>query len=105
MNKNQKIVTWIADALILLACTFPPWKHTFQSQGISQVSKPAGYRFFFEPPSPQFVPFVDSMHEKNRGFGVSLDFGRLSIDLFVIIIIGGILILSLMRNPEDQRQK
>lgn len=86
MNKKQLLIAWVAGLLVALAFIYPPWIHTFQAAGISQVRNPAGYHFIFTPPLPQ---------DSSVLYGVTLDLSRLCIEQAVICVFGVLGILSL----------
>ena len=78
--KNH-VALFIGGGLIAVSLLFPPWASTYQTQGISQVRRPAGYGFLLAPPSPQ--------SNSNR-YGITVDWSRLAAQIGVIaLLVGG----------------
>lgn len=80
MKKSQRIALKTIIMLVSLITILVPWQYTFQSEGISQVVRPAGHHLIFTPPSPEYD------HPRS---GVKLDFELYLIQLFGIIIVFG----------------
>ncbi len=84
MNNQQFRVSLVAvsvgAAFLVASLLFPPWSFTFQTEGISQVRKPAGYAFLLNPPPPQ---------EKSLLCGIVLDWSRLGTQLLAIAVTTG----------------
>lgn len=86
MNGYQRFTAVLAIIIITLSSIYPPWEYTFQDQGISQVTKPAGYHLIFLPPEPE------SSYEN---YGVRIDFDRYLIQIIGIsILFGGFFFIS-----------
>ena len=84
MTRLQSSSITIGAGLLLLASLFPPWLHTFQAPGISQVRRPAGYHLLVTPPPPA---------QDNLRFGVALDLQRLLIEYLIIVVGSGTLFI------------
>jgi hypothetical protein len=83
-NPQSRASIWVVSfgaALFVASLSFPPWSFTYQSQGISQVRKPAGYAFLLSPPPPQ--------EEKSRLHGIVLDWSQLGAQLLAITVTTG----------------
>lgn len=80
MNKSQKTILVLVATLLCCNFLFPPWIHTYQQAGISQVHRPAGYASIFAPPEPR---------NEYRRDGVVMDTSRLVVQSLVVLIAGG----------------
>lgn len=93
MNKGRKLIIAFAVAGFIGTSVYVPWEHTFQEQGISQITRPAGYHLIFSPPEPR---------SKRPQFGVSLDISRLLIQYFVIVVsFSGAFIITNFKNKQQ----
>jgi hypothetical protein len=86
----SEIAVIIGGALIVISLLFPPWLYTFQTRGISQVRKPAGYGFLLAPPAPE--------HD-NVIYGISLDWSRLSAQVVMLALLTAICWFGARRSP------
>jgi hypothetical protein len=68
-------VRYVGGTLLAANLLFPPWIYTFQSQGISRVTIPAGYAAVFAPPEPRTSGYIH---------GVSIDVTRLVVQTLAI---------------------
>lgn len=71
----------VGGIFLALSLLFPPWAYTYQTTGISQVRKPAGYGFLFVPPSPK-AP-------SHNYYGIVLDWSRLTAQIGLIALLTG----------------
>jgi hypothetical protein len=72
--------------IIVCMCLFPPWNYTYQTRGIRQVKKPAGYSFLFSPPAPE---------RDTSFFGVQIDFARLMIQILIALALATAILFML----------
>ena len=70
-----KVVKTITVGSLFIVILFPPWIESFKN-----VSRPLGYAFLFISP-----------HSNHNGAGVSIDYGRLLLQIFLI---GGVYLLA-----------
>ena len=70
----------VGGILLTLSLLFPPWAYTYQTTGISEVRKPAGYGFLFVPPSPEGSHYAK---------GIVLDWSRLTAQIGLIGLLTG----------------
>jgi hypothetical protein len=90
LNSKQKVISIFGIIVIIGMCIFPPWIHTYNSNG-TYSENPAGYSFIAEPPSPR-------SHDARNG--VEIDLNRLLIQIIAdVSFIGlGLLIFSRATN-------
>ena len=94
-SKKAKIVK-IAVGFVVVACLFPPWSYTFNSPDMPPSARSAGYSLILSPPEPK---------RSHRWDGVRLDYGRLSIELIIIGLVGGLAIFSVSDKESDSESK
>lgn len=73
-----------ALVIAIAAALFPPWKYTFAEAGMAVISQPAGHSLLIRPPEPL---------RQNIHFGVTLDYGRLALE---VISVFGIALVPLL---------
>ncbi len=78
LNKAQKVILIISLALIAFSFLFPTWE--FRRTEITRVLKRVDYQFILAPPKYKTHP-------------MQIDYGRMLIQIVVIVIVGGGLIL------------
>lgn len=78
LNKAQKMILIISLALIAFSFLFPCWE--FRRTEITRVLKRVDYQFILAPPNYRNNP-------------MDIDYGRMLIQIVVIVIVGGGLIL------------
>ena len=78
----RSLVLLVGGALIVASLLFPPWAYTFQTAGISQVRKPAGYGFVLAPPTPEHLENGDDVL-----FGIVLDWSRLTAQVAALALL------------------
>ena len=91
MNRKQKVVFWLGIIVFALMGIFPPWRYTFAALDRGGgMSKPAGYGFIFDPPTPlqDFPPF-----------GIVLDGSRLMVQWLMVAAFTTALIVTLRKKP------
>lgn len=86
---RQKSVLLIGGAIFFLMCLFPPWLYTIDAPSL-HAEKPASYGFLFWPPKPE---------KEGSAFGVRIDWSRLSLQSFILMLAIGILSL-VGKKPE-----
>ena len=91
ITNRQRVALVISSSLLALCFLVPPWVFTFQSQGISQVQKPAGYSWVFEAPLPE---------GDSPLFGITLDKTRLFVEVLGVVALGatGFLLVGYRRQ-------
>ena len=102
LNKNQKIVCWVALGIIVVMGLFPPWvcgthnTPTDKPIGSGLFTESAGgYHFIFVPPSQSYSYSTDTTYiEVYR-----LDYGRLFLQWLLMVAVSGGLIF-LFREPQ-----
>lgn len=104
LNKNQKIVCWVALGIIVFMGLFPPWISAYH------VTNPkthwpgfieedaAGYHFIFVPPTK--IGNVDEAGNWTT-YSFHLDYGRLFLQWILIVAVSGAL-LFLFREPQKK---
>lgn len=108
LNKNQKIVLWVALGIIVLMGLFLPWVcGTYTTPLDALAQKPTGntmfnesaaeYNFIFTPPPQKGYRSVSSMVDVSYVY--RLDYGRLLIQWLMVIAVSGGLIF-LFREPQ-----
>lgn len=109
LNKNQKIVLWVAIGIVVLMGLFPPWVcGTYTTPLDVLAQKPTGntmfnesaaeYHFIFAPPPQKGYRSVSSMVDVSHVY--RLDYGRLFIQWLMVIAVSGGLIF-LFREPRQ----
>lgn len=86
MRISSNAVLFVGGLLFAMSLLFPPWTHTYQIQGISQVRTPAGYAFLLSPPEPELSP--DGTRSRLRG--IALDWSRMMAQLGVVVSVMGV---------------
>ena len=96
-NKKEKIVILVAIAIIIFMGLFPPWTYTYKDKsGYSE--KPTGYQFVFWPPSPK--------KDIEYGYGLYLDYERLFLQWFMVIIATfGVFLWLKIKNDKTNNSK
>ena len=75
-DKKEKIIVLVAISIIIFMGLFPPCNYTFKFRGIYS-EKSIGYQFLFWPPTPE---------DDKEGYGIYLDFKRLFLQWFMVVI-------------------
>jgi len=73
-------ILFAALVIIILMGVCPPWVSIFNARGIYS-KQPIGYSLLFLPPSPL---------ETSKAYGVSIDFGRLLLQWFLVVPVSGL---------------
>lgn len=76
-NKKEKIVILVAIVIIIVMTLFPPWIYNYKHK-TTYSEKPTGYQFVFWPPSPK--------EDIEYGYGLYLDYKRLFLQWFMVVI-------------------
>ena len=82
LNKAQKLILIISLVLIALSFLFPCWEFKLSNE---RVLKRIDYQFIFTPPMYPTGP--------NSSRPMEIDYGRMLIQIVVVIIVGGGLIV------------
>ena len=107
MNRKQLRVMWLAIGIVGLMCLFPPWRFrvSLQSQGQAlNISAPGTYRLVFlgPPDIPTDSKTTASLKGVAQRFWIAeIDWARLSLPIFVTIIVSVGLIISLRNRRLD----
>jgi hypothetical protein len=101
LNKNQKIVLWVALGIIVLMGLFPPWINTMNISNKNLSSNlikefAAGYHLIFISPTKNGWTDSDGLWYM---YSFSLDYGRLFLQWLMVILVSGTL-LYLLREPQ-----
>jgi hypothetical protein len=77
-HQAARLSLYAAGVVLFVNFLVPPWVYTFQSQGISQVTVPAGYAVLFMPPQPRAASLLH---------GVAVDSRRLVLQTLAIVVL------------------
>jgi hypothetical protein len=80
ISRKSNVTLLVGGTLLVLCLLFPPWSFTYQSAGISQVRKTAGYGFLLTPPE---------LEGESIRSGVAIDWSRLILQVVAIAISTG----------------
>jgi len=98
LNRNQKTVVVLALAIIFIMGICPPWNYTFKGEGFYSV-RPAGYHFLLMPPETK-----DHRSSPRSRHNVALDFPRLFLQWFLVVVAGTSVIVFLGRGNVSRRE-
>lgn len=83
----KKIFILIVVSLIIASCLYLPWQRTYRD-GNTKQTMPHGYSWFFNPPPLNY-----------KG-GIEIDYGRLSIQIGLLVFLGGCVVASKYIFPQ-----
>jgi hypothetical protein len=97
MDKRQKLVVWVALALIVWMGLYPPWVQSFQ-RGDGRWGPTAGsYGWIFDPPGPP--PRVSEGYFRDWRFWTNrIDTPRLAIQWLMVSMVAAGLVWTLRRS-------
>lgn len=87
---KKKVIKFSVIVIILMGI-FPPWSYVFKG-GTAYTVKPASYGFLLSPPPPE---------EDFASHGVKLDFSRLLLQWFLVVVTATSLIYLKSEMPDD----
>jgi hypothetical protein len=93
-NRGLRVGLLVLALGMVVLGAFPPWVHTFQIPGISQVRRPAGHGFMFDPPQPR---------DSRLGSGIAIDGMRAGLELGALL--GAACVVGLLVEVLQKRRK
>jgi hypothetical protein len=95
MDKRQRIVVWIALALIAVMGLWPPWVESYQRGTVHVGPTSGGYYWVFSQPEP---PSLYGNYRYTVFLSRHIDFARLFLQWAMVVVVAAGLMLALNRR-------
>lgn len=99
----RKLLLLVIITAIILCCIFPPWLRIYKEEK-SNIRKfePVGYSFITEPPEVYIYSPWGVL--KGKAKADTIDFGRLTVQVGLLLFLGSIIIFSKYIFPQRQKK-